>query len=373
MDLFEKTIDSKEIFKGRIIDVKLDNIELPNGSKSTREVVIHNGGVCVAALSENNTLKFVRQFRYPYGKVLLELPAGKLEKGEDPMKAGLRELEEECGIKAEKAISMGRIYPTVAYCNEIIHLFLVTDYTASKQHLDEGEYLTVEDIALDRAVELVMSGEISDSKTVALVLKTARFLEERKNERRFVLASGSPRRSELLKNAGYEFEVLPSNADEALEDGIDPKSAVEALCQRKAQDVLEKRVNCVVLGCDTVVSLDGKILGKPKNKDDERQMLRLLSGKKHCVYTGVCVADKDKSRTFCKMTEVEFYPLSDETIESYIETEEPNDKAGSYGIQGYGSALVKGISGDYFSVVGLPIAETVRVLSEFGINGKIKV
>ena len=180
MDMTEKMIERKTIFEGRIINVYNDTVVLPNGKHSTREVVEHHGGVCVAALTERNTLLFVRQFRYPYGKVLLELPAGKLEKGEEPLAAGLRELEEECGVAAEKVIPMGEVYPTVAYCTEIIHLYLAKGLKKTHQHLDEGEFLSVEEIELSKAVELVMNGEIVDSKTVALVLKTARLLEEGK-------------------------------------------------------------------------------------------------------------------------------------------------------------------------------------------------
>ena len=174
MDFAEKTLNEKLIFEGKIITVHVDDVELPDGSKSIREIVEHSGGVCVAALTEDKKLKFVRQFRYPYKKELLELPAGKLEKGEDPMAAGIRELEEECGVVAEKVISMGQIYPTVAYCSEIIHLFLATGLSETKQHLDAGEFLGVEEIELSKAVEMVMNGEICDSKTVALILKTAR-------------------------------------------------------------------------------------------------------------------------------------------------------------------------------------------------------
>ncbi len=180
MDFTEKTLSEKPIFEGRIINVHLDEIELPNGKKSTREVVEHNGGVCVAALTDEGKLKFVRQYRYPYHRNLLELPAGKLEKGEDPLEAGLRELEEECGVKAQKVIPMGQVFPTVAYCSEIIHLFLATSLTKTKQNLDDGEFLDVLEIELDEAVRMVMDGEIADSKTVALVLKTARLKDEGK-------------------------------------------------------------------------------------------------------------------------------------------------------------------------------------------------
>lgn len=180
MDLSEKTLSEKLIFDGRIIKLHVDEIELPNGNKASREVVEHNGGVCVAALTDEDKLIFVRQYRYPYHTVLDELPAGKLEKGEDPMEAGMRELEEECGVNAEKVIPMGCIYPTVAYCSEIIHLYLATGLTRTKQHLDEDEFLSVQEIPLEKAVEMVMNGEISDAKTVALVLKTARLKDEGK-------------------------------------------------------------------------------------------------------------------------------------------------------------------------------------------------
>lgn len=176
----EKTLSEKLIYKGRILDLHVDEIELPDGKKSIREVVEHHGGVCVAALTEDNCLLFVRQYRYPYHKVLLELPAGKLEKGEDPLEAGIRELEEECGVKAGTVIPMGQVYPTVAYCSEIIHLFLAKGLQKTQQHLDDGEFLSVEKIPLDEAVRLVMNGEITDSKTVALVLKTARLFDEGK-------------------------------------------------------------------------------------------------------------------------------------------------------------------------------------------------
>ncbi len=180
MDFTEKTLSEKTIFEGRIITVHVDEIELPNGKRSKREVVEHNGGVCVAALSDDGMLKFVRQYRYPYHRTLLELPAGKLEKGENPLEAGIRELEEECGVVAKNIIAMGQVYPTVAYCSEIIHLFLATGLENTNQHLDEGEFLDVIEISLEKATEMVMNGEISDSKTVALVLKTARLKEEGK-------------------------------------------------------------------------------------------------------------------------------------------------------------------------------------------------
>lgn len=178
MDFFEKTLATKEIFKGKVFTVHVDDIELPDGSKSFREIVEHSGGVCVAAITDDNEMFFVRQFRYPYKRVLLELPAGKLEKGEDPLEAGKRELREECGVTAETIISMGTVYPTVAYCSEIIYLYAAKGLKSTSQELDEGEFLSVEKIKIADAVDMVMKGEISDSKTVALILKVNKLKEE---------------------------------------------------------------------------------------------------------------------------------------------------------------------------------------------------
>ncbi len=178
MNFEEKTIKRNDIFEGKIITVHVDDVELSDGSKAFREIVEHSGGVCVAALTDEKELFFVRQYRYPYKRVLLELPAGKLERGEDPLEAGIRELEEECGLTADKVISMGTVYPTVAYCSEIIHLFLATGLHSTNQHLDEGEFLAVERISIERATEMVMNGEISDSKTAVLILKINNLIRE---------------------------------------------------------------------------------------------------------------------------------------------------------------------------------------------------
>lgn len=189
--------------------------------------------------------------------------------------------------------------------------------------------------------------------------------------KRFIVASASPRRREILNNAGYIFEVIPSDADENIPETMYCEDAVCELSRRKALAVLEKNKDAVVFGCDTVVALDGKILGKPKDDEDAKRMLRMLSGRVHSVSTGVCVADDNHCEVFCNTTKVEFYPLSEETIESYVSTGECSDKAGAYGIQGFGSVLVKKIDGDYFSVMGLPVSETARLLKEFGIEGRV--
>lgn len=173
MDLTEKTVEQEYKYKGRILNLRVDKAELPNGKISTREVVEHHGGVTVAALTAENELLFVRQFRYPYSEVVLELPAGKLELSEDPFKAGIRELKEETGAVAENYIDLGKFYPSPGYCGEIIHLYGATGITFEEQNLDEDEFLNVERIPLSKAVEMVLNNEIPDGKTQAAVLKMA--------------------------------------------------------------------------------------------------------------------------------------------------------------------------------------------------------
>ena len=177
-----------------------------------------------------------------------------------------------------------------------------------------------------------------------------------------ILASASPRRRELLTLAGIEYTVIPSECEEILPDDITPANAVEELARQKAEDVFRIHTDSMIIAADTVVALGNTILGKPKNDDDAFSMLSSLSGKIHTVYTGVCIKTAEKEEIFSVATDVEFYELTEKEICDYIATKEPCDKAGAYGIQGKGSLLVKGIRGDYFNVVGLPLAETVRRL-----------
>lgn len=178
----------------------------------------------------------------------------------------------------------------------------------------------------------------------------------------FILASDSPRRKELLKLLLNEFEVIPSGIEENLPEGIKPEKSPEYLARLKAEDISARFPNATVIGADTSVIIGGKILGKPVNADGAREMLNLLSGKSHRVITGCAVCQDGKCRSFSCVTEVEFYMLSATDIDWYISTGEPFDKAGAYGIQGKGALLVKKISGDYFNVVGLPIAELARFI-----------
>lgn len=182
---------------------------------------------------------------------------------------------------------------------------------------------------------------------------------------KIILASASPRRKELLTLAGIEYEVVVSQCEETLPDGITPDKAVEELARQKAEDVFCRHDDAMIIAADTVVALGNTILGKPKDEDDAFNMLSSLSGRRHTVYTGVCIKTKDKTDIFYVATDVEFYELSEKEIKDYIATGEPMDKAGAYGIQGKGFVLVKGIHGDYFNVVGLPLSETVRHIRIF--------
>lgn len=188
----------------------------------------------------------------------------------------------------------------------------------------------------------------------------------KENKLKVVLASASPRRKELIKLIFDDFTVLPAECDETLPDGINAVEAVEYLSKIK-NNATKRLLNGdeLVISADTVVVVDGKILGKPVDKDDARRMIKLLSGRVHQVYTGITISQKEKSVTFSEKTDVEFLPLSEQEIEEYISTSEPYDKAGAYGIQGKASLLIKGIKGDYFNVVGLPVSRLNRELSEF--------
>lgn len=190
---------------------------------------------------------------------------------------------------------------------------------------------------------------------------------------KFILASASPRRREILNNIGMEFEVLVSMADESkIDRNLEPEMLVLELSMLKATDVAASlKGDYFVIGADTVVSLDGKILEKPIDEEDARRMLENLSGKTHSVYTGVCIYSTKTGKAVSKFqkTDVKFKKLSRRKIEAYIESKEPMDKAGSYGIQGKGALLIDEIKGDYFNVVGLPISLLADMFyDEFGIE-----
>jgi septum formation protein len=177
-----------------------------------------------------------------------------------------------------------------------------------------------------------------------------------------ILASKSPRRQELLKLITPDFCIKSAEVDETLPEVLAPDRAVEYLSRVKALPF--KNNIDTVIGADTVVSLDGKILGKPKDEAHAFEMLSALSGRTHSVFTGVTLITPERETTFSVCTRVKFYELKKEEILSYIKTGEPMDKAGAYGIQGYGSLLVESIEGDYFNVVGLPISKLNRLICE---------
>lgn len=177
MHLEEKTLSSEQKFDGKIVKLFVDEVELEDGRKSFREVIKHPGGVCVLPLEEDGTVLFVRQFRYPHQKVLMEIPAGKLEYGENHRECGLRELREETGCTCERFDYLGNLIPTPAYCGEVIHMYLARGLNHGEQKLDAGEFLDIIKIPLDKAVEMVMNNEIEDSKTQIAILKTKLLLE----------------------------------------------------------------------------------------------------------------------------------------------------------------------------------------------------
>ena len=178
MELFEKTLTQEYKFKGRIINLRFDTALLPDGKTCTREVIEHNGGVTVAAINDKKEIYLVNQYRYPYSEVVTETPAGKLEKDENPLEAGKRELLEEAGVKASKYYDLGRFYPTPGYCGETIYLYAATGLELAEQNLDEDEFLNVVKMPLDEAVEKIISGEITDGKTQAVILKACMMIEK---------------------------------------------------------------------------------------------------------------------------------------------------------------------------------------------------
>ena len=181
----------------------------------------------------------------------------------------------------------------------------------------------------------------------------------------YILASGSPRRKELLKLVIPKFSCVTADIEEICPESIAPEERPQYLAVKKATHIAKQNKNSTVIGADTAVFLDGKMLGKPKDESDAENMLKSLSGKTHKVITGCAIVCGDKKTEFSVQTEVTFFELSDKEIKKYILTKEPMDKAGAYGIQGYGSLLIKEIKGDYFNVVGLPVSALNKNLNRF--------
>ena len=186
---------------------------------------------------------------------------------------------------------------------------------------------------------------------------------------KIILASQSPRRRELLERMGItDFEVIPARGREIVDPDLTPAQLVEKLSRRKCAEVAENRPDALVIAADTVVAIDGKALGKPWDRAEAAEMLFRLSGREHVVYSGLTVSQGGRTVTEHEATAVRFRPLTTTEITRYIATGEPMDKAGAYGIQGYGSVLVEGITGDYYNVMGLPVCRLARLLAVFGVD-----
>lgn len=188
------------------------------------------------------------------------------------------------------------------------------------------------------------------------------------SEIRVILASGSPRRRDLLDLIGIPHDVRPANIDESLRGRESPRKHAERLAREKAAAVATRDASLITIAADTIVLVDRKILGKPANAVDAGSMLRLLSGREHTVVTAVAVARGNKVKSAVEEVSVTFRKLTDEEIDDYIATGEPMDKAGAYGIQGYGATIVERIEGDYFAVMGLPLVRLVGLLGEIGVE-----
>jgi septum formation protein len=183
---------------------------------------------------------------------------------------------------------------------------------------------------------------------------------------RLVLASQSPRRAELIRRLGLDPEIVPADLDERYLDGETPEQHAERLARDKARAVAEARPEDLVVGSDTIVVVDGDVLGKPRDTDHAVEMLLRLSGRDHEVCTGVAVAHSGVVESGLERVQVRFRPLTPELAAAYVATGEPMDKAGAYGIQGFGSALVEGVVGDYFAVMGLPVVRMLSLIERFG-------
>ena len=180
MDYTEKKLDGRDIFRGRVVYLHVDDVELSNGDRSTREVVEHPGGVTVIPVDENGDVWCVRQYRYPFGLHLLETPAGKLEPWEDPLECAVRELSEETGFEAEQFISLGCMYPSPGYCRETLYIYLALGLKPGPAHLDPDEFLDVEKHSLSELLDMAMRDELRDAKTVLAVMKAKLWLDGRR-------------------------------------------------------------------------------------------------------------------------------------------------------------------------------------------------
>jgi len=177
MGFYEKQIETKTVYKGMVVNVRLDAAELQNGNIAAREVVEHPGGVGIVPVTADKKVLMVRQYRYPMEEELLEIPAGKLSEGEDPFDCAVRELSEETGCKAGKIVDLGVVYPSPGFSREVLHVYLALDLRHGKMHLDENELLSVEAFGFDELMEMIMSNELPDAKSIVGIMKAKEYLE----------------------------------------------------------------------------------------------------------------------------------------------------------------------------------------------------
>ena len=178
MELSEKVLRKERVFQGRVFTTEVWDVELSDGSLSRREIVCHPGGAAIIPVDHEGNVYMIRQFRAPFLQIMLEIPAGKLEQGEDPKEAAIRELSEETGLSAKTVTELGTVYPTPGYCQEKLHLYMATELTVGEDHPDDGEFLSVEKIPLSQLVEMAETGELKDAKTTIAVLRADRKLRE---------------------------------------------------------------------------------------------------------------------------------------------------------------------------------------------------
>lgn len=181
MNLEEKTVKQNYIYKGRIINLRVDEAEIPNGAIRTREVIEHSGGVCVVPITDNNEVITVKQFRYPYMEIVTEIPAGKRDTAdEEPLQTGIRELKEETGCTADKFIYLGELYPSPGYCGEVIYMYAAKGLHYGETNPDEDEFLEIDKTPINIIVDKILNGEIKDSKTQAAILKVNELIRQGK-------------------------------------------------------------------------------------------------------------------------------------------------------------------------------------------------